>query len=197
MMTAARLDAATVRQAAQGRWAASILPALHIAVPTHPRRHAPCPVCGGHDRFRFDDRDGLGTFFCNQCDPQSGDGFALVMKVRQLPFGEALHLVAGVLGLDPTTPHSPRRPLPPPVVRIDRKARAFQFELGALDLRLRAEKMLQVAKGIDVSALTEAELARVLTQVAKAYADMERADLFEHTADGLMARHHAERTGAR
>ncbi|WP_435052153.1 primase-helicase zinc-binding domain-containing protein [Escherichia coli] len=42
-------------------------------------RHQPCPVCGGSDRFRFDDREGRGTWYCNQCG--AGDGLKLVEKV--------------------------------------------------------------------------------------------------------------------
>lgn len=196
MTTTARLDAATVRQAAQGRWA-SILPALSIAVPNHPRRHAPCPVCGGRDRFRFDDRDGLGSWYCNVCDPHAGDGFALVMKASRLPFREALSAVAGVLGIDPQAHTRPRRPLPMPPARIDRKARAFQFELGALDLRMRAERILQATKGMDVSELEDVGLDQMLAAVASAHADIDRAQLFEHTADTLTARYYAERTVAR
>ncbi len=42
-------------------------------------RHQACPVCGGADRFRFDDKRGRGTWFCNQCG--AGDGLKLVEKV--------------------------------------------------------------------------------------------------------------------
>lgn len=38
--------------------------------------HGPCPVCGGTDRFRFDDKDGKGTYFCSHCGP--GNGFKLL-----------------------------------------------------------------------------------------------------------------------
>lgn len=44
------------------------------------RHHGPCPVCGGKDRFRFDDKDGRGTWFCSQCDPQSGGGLLLLSR---------------------------------------------------------------------------------------------------------------------
>jgi phage/plasmid primase-like uncharacterized protein len=188
MMTAARLDAATVREAARGRWGSLILPTLDITVPDNTRRHAPCPVCGGKDRFRFDDRDGRGTFFCNQCDPHAGDGFDLVRKARNLPFRETLPLVAGVLGLDATSRMTTHRPLPPPIVRIDRRARAFQFTLGALDLRLRAEKILQAANRIDGAGLSDEARDQVMQSVSAAYADRDRADLFDHVADTLNAR---------
>lgn len=32
-------------------------------------KHGPCPMCGGTDRFRFDDKEGRGTYYCNQCGP--------------------------------------------------------------------------------------------------------------------------------
>lgn len=188
MTTAARFDAATVREAARGRWGHLILPALDITVPGNTRRHAPCPVCGGKDRFRFDDRDGLGTYYCNQCDPHAGDGFDLVRKARNLPFRETLPLVAGVLGLDATACMTTHRPFLPPIVRIDRRARAFQFALGALDLRLRAEKIMQVANRIDVAGLSDEALDKVMQSVTSAYADRDRADLFDHVADTLNAR---------
>lgn len=44
------------------------------------RHHGPCPVCGGKDRFRFDDKDGRGTWFCGQCDPKSGGGLLLLSR---------------------------------------------------------------------------------------------------------------------
>lgn len=42
------------------------------------RRHGPCPICGGKDRFRFDDKAGRGTWFCSHCDPHAGDGLSLL-----------------------------------------------------------------------------------------------------------------------
>ena len=49
------------------------------------RQHGPCPVCGGKDRFRFDDKDGRGTWFCSQCDPQSGGGLLLLSRYLGKP----------------------------------------------------------------------------------------------------------------
>ena len=65
----------TVKQAC-GHWP-RILPALGVTVIKN--RHQACPVCGGSDRFRFDDKEGRGTWFCNQCG--AGDGLKLVEKV--------------------------------------------------------------------------------------------------------------------
>jgi hypothetical protein len=95
-------DAHLVRDAAQHRWP-EILRQLNIAVPSTPKQHGPCPACGGTDRFRFDDEEGKGTWFCNQCSPKAGDGFALVQNVKRVTFPEAVQMVAGCLGLSPTS----------------------------------------------------------------------------------------------
>lgn len=50
-------------------------------------KHGPCPVCGGRDRFRFDNKDGRGTFFCSNCG--AGDGVSLVMKLKGWDFKTA------------------------------------------------------------------------------------------------------------
>ncbi|WP_245911073.1 primase-helicase zinc-binding domain-containing protein [Neisseria iguanae] len=38
----------------------------------------------GKDRFRYDDLDGQGTFFCNQYG--AGDGFSLIMHYLNCDF---------------------------------------------------------------------------------------------------------------
>ncbi|MDM4912857.1 primase-helicase zinc-binding domain-containing protein [Escherichia coli] len=58
---------------------AFVLAGLSIDVPDSSRRHAPCPACGGKDRFRFDD-NGRGSFICNQCG--AGDGLDLIKRVN-------------------------------------------------------------------------------------------------------------------
>ena len=85
-----------VTHAAAGRWP-SVLAGLHINVPDSPRRHGPCPSCGGSDRFRFDD-GGRGSFICNQCG--AGDGLDLIRKVNKCDTSEAARLAADVLGID-------------------------------------------------------------------------------------------------
>ncbi len=59
-------------------------------------RHQACPVCGGSDRFRFDDKEGRGTWFCNQCG--AGDGLKLVEKVFGVSASEAAGKVDAVTG---------------------------------------------------------------------------------------------------
>ncbi|BBE79901.1 MULTISPECIES: primase-helicase zinc-binding domain-containing protein [Phytobacter] len=89
----------TVNQAC-GHWA-RILPALGVKVIKN--RHQACPVCGGSDRFRFDDKEGRGTWFCNQCG--AGDGLKLVEKVFGVKPSEAARKVNAVTGsLPPVSP---------------------------------------------------------------------------------------------
>ncbi|EGT4275295.1 toprim domain-containing protein [Cronobacter sakazakii] len=89
----------TVKQAC-GHWP-RILPALGVKVIKN--RHQACPVCGGADRFRFDDKEGRGTWFCNQCG--AGDGLKLIEKVFGVKPAEAARKVDAVTGnLPPVAP---------------------------------------------------------------------------------------------
>ncbi|MDI4359120.1 DNA primase [Escherichia coli] len=89
----------TVKQAC-GHWP-HILSALGVEVIKN--RHQACPVCGGSDRFRFDDKEGRGTWFCNQCG--AGDGLKLVEKVFGVNPSEAAQKVNAVTGnLSPVAP---------------------------------------------------------------------------------------------
>lgn len=62
---------------ARGRWH-EILPQLGIDTRFLVNKHGPCPLCGGRDRYRFDDRDGSGSYYCHQCG--AGSGLILVRK---------------------------------------------------------------------------------------------------------------------
>ncbi len=79
---------------ARGRWP-GILEALGVEARFLRYRHGPCPMCGGKDRFRFDDKNGLGTWFCNQCG--SGDGFTLLRYFKGWAFDKAAKAVDGVI----------------------------------------------------------------------------------------------------
>ncbi|WOZ76602.1 DUF927 domain-containing protein [Kosakonia sacchari] len=85
----------SVASAARGRWP-HILSALGIDIPAG-HRHGACPKCGGSDRFRLDDKEGRGTWFCNQCG--NGDGLDLVRLVTGKGVKEASGMVAGTLSL--------------------------------------------------------------------------------------------------
>ena len=107
----------TVRQAAQGRWQ-GILRQLGIPEQFLVNRHGPCPVCEGKDRFRFDDREGRGTYYCNACG--AGDGFSLLMNYHGWDFKTAAHKVEETVG---TVPPAPAKPKPDPRLLLKRIAR--------------------------------------------------------------------------
>lgn len=93
-----RLDFDTVREQARGRW-----PAILQAAGVDPKYlrlnvHQPCPACGGRDRYRFDDKDGDGRYYCARCG--AGDGFQLIERVLHVSRAEALRTVARLLGVD-------------------------------------------------------------------------------------------------
>lgn len=92
-----------VISASENNWP-HVLGCLNINVPDSPRRHAPCPACGGKDRFRFDD-NGRGSFICNQCG--AGDGLDLIKRVNNCDTTEAALLAADVLGIDYRTTETP------------------------------------------------------------------------------------------
>lgn len=59
-------------------------------------KHGPCPICQGKDRFRFDDKEGAGTWICSHCG--AGDGFHLLQKINSWSFQEAAKHVEGIVG---------------------------------------------------------------------------------------------------
>ena len=63
---------------ATGRWC-SIL--KHLGVPESALSGSPCacPICGGIDRFRFEDRD-EGAYRCRRCGV--GNGLVLLRKLH-------------------------------------------------------------------------------------------------------------------
>jgi len=89
------LEKSEVSRAALGRWR-DILANFGLSDLALSGRHGPCPSCGGKDRFRFDDRDGRGTWICGQCG--AGDGFELMMRVGGWRFDECLERVNSAVG---------------------------------------------------------------------------------------------------
>jgi putative DNA primase/helicase len=69
-------------------------------------KHGPCPICGGKDRFRWDDKDGTGSYFCSGCGP--GDGFMLAEKVTGKTFKELFVLVQDNIGTVPMPEIKPK-----------------------------------------------------------------------------------------
>lgn len=70
-------------EACRHKWR-SLLPAFGVSERHLKGDHGPCPMCGGKDRFRFDDKDGSGSYFCSGCGP--GDGLDLLGKLKGWDF---------------------------------------------------------------------------------------------------------------
>jgi len=54
-------------------------------------RPGPCPICGGHDRFTYDNKRGRGDWVCRKCNdgsPKAGDGIELVCRVTGMSYIE-------------------------------------------------------------------------------------------------------------
>jgi putative DNA primase/helicase len=81
--------------AAKGKWRGIL---LELGVPeTFLRdKHGPCPLCGGQDRFRWDNRDGSGSYICGQCG--AGDGMKLAVEFTGKPFQEVASQIDGFVG---------------------------------------------------------------------------------------------------
>lgn len=90
---------------AQGQWP-MILNALGIDNCYLKNKHGACPVCGGKDRFRFDDIEGRGTFYCNQCG--SGTGIKLLQNFHKWSFLEAIDMVEKMLIISCEQGYMPR-----------------------------------------------------------------------------------------
>lgn len=91
---------------AAGRWR-NILPALGISADFLSGKHGPCPMCEGKDRWRFDDKDGRGTWFCTKCG--AGDGVKLVMLKLGIDFKAASAEIAKLVGSAPQEPKKRQR----------------------------------------------------------------------------------------
>lgn len=89
------LNSLPLKDRARGRWS-GILPALGIAETFLTGKHGPCPLCGGKDRWRWDNLEGRGTWICSKCG--AGDGIALVMERNGWEFSEAAKQIEAVIG---------------------------------------------------------------------------------------------------
>jgi putative DNA primase/helicase len=90
-----RNDMPNLKHRARGCWR-EVLPALGLPRQILSGKHQPCPMCGGKDRFRFDNKRNEGTWFCSQCG--AGDGITLVMKAKGLDFKTAAREIEALIG---------------------------------------------------------------------------------------------------
>lgn len=106
----------SIIDAANGRWPDILSTIAGLTPEQLTDTHQPCPLCGGTDRYRFDDLDGSGSWFCNQCGGKdgrggAGNGMDLLMRRTGLPFADAARRIEQHLGLQPE-PTSKRRTKP-------------------------------------------------------------------------------------
>lgn len=88
----------TAAEIATGRWH-YILPALGVGEQFLKNKHGPCPICGGKDRFRYDNKDGRGSWICNQCG--ADDGYGLLQRLNGWSFRQVREEVERVVGISP------------------------------------------------------------------------------------------------
>ena len=94
-------------EAARGRWR-GILASLGMPESFLTGKHGPCPICGeGTDRFRFDDKEGRGSWICTRCG--AGDGMALAMRFTGLGFADAASKIDEIIRNVKPTISAPKR----------------------------------------------------------------------------------------
>ena len=85
----------SVKELAYGRWP-GILAMLGVDPKFLTNRHGPCPLCGGRDRWRFDDK-GRGTWYCSH--DGAGDGISLLQKLKGWDFKETARQIEAIVGV--------------------------------------------------------------------------------------------------
>lgn len=108
-------------EAARGRWR-FILTQFGIEESHLRNLHGPCPICGGRDRFRWDDKDGTGSYFCSQCGP--GYGLGLLMKVKGWDFPKAAKEVDSLLPDAPVKDF--KKPESDPGIALDKVTKSLR-----------------------------------------------------------------------
>ena len=78
-----------------GRWL-DVLVALGVDRRYLINKHGKCPFCGGNDRYRFDNKEGNGTFYCNHCG--AGDGFKFLKKMFNWEFKKSVDEIRNIIG---------------------------------------------------------------------------------------------------
>ena len=94
--------------AAKGKWR-GILTELGVPRDHLNGKHHPCPVCGGTDRWRFDNLEGRGTSICNACGGMSG--MTLAMGITGMAFPDCASRIDAMVGnIKPeSTPAAPMK----------------------------------------------------------------------------------------
>jgi putative DNA primase/helicase len=101
----------TALEAASGRWPELLVSLAHLSADQLTDTHQPCPACGGEDRYRWDQDDADGGWYCNQCGGKNhqgggGSGMDLLTRVTGWDFKQACRHIERHLGI--TTDSTPR-----------------------------------------------------------------------------------------
>ena len=92
-----------------GRWPDLLMQLAGLTPDQLTDTHQPCPLCGGEDRYRFDDLNGTGSWYCNQCGGKdqsggAGSGMDMLMRRTGLTYPEACKRIEQHLNIKPEPP---------------------------------------------------------------------------------------------
>ena len=92
-----------------GRWPDLLMQLAGLTPDQLIDTHQPCPLCGGEDRYRFDDLNGTGSWYCNQCGGKDhtgggGSGMDMLMRRTGLTYPEACKRIEQHLNIKPEPP---------------------------------------------------------------------------------------------
>jgi putative DNA primase/helicase len=90
-------------------------------------KHGPCPLCGGTDRFRFDDKKGSGSWICSQCG--SGDGMMLAIKYTGREFKDVAMEIDKMQGVEKKQIKDDR---PDPAIRLNKTRAELKPDDGTI-----------------------------------------------------------------
>lgn len=117
-------------EVADGRWP-DILEYLGLDARYLSRKNGPCPVCEGNDRYRWINDSGGGRWVCNQCRPETADGFELAMAALGMSFHEVARAIEEMRG----------------VANVPRKKASVDYSIVARNLDRVSAKCWLIKKG--------------------------------------------------
>ena len=99
----------TLTELTNGRWPDLLMQLAGLTPDQLTDTHQPCPLCGGEDRYRFDDLNGTGSWYCNQCGGKDhtgggGSGMDMLMRRTGLTYPEACKRIEQHLNIKPEPP---------------------------------------------------------------------------------------------
>lgn len=130
----------------------------------------PCPICGGTDRFTYDNKSGRGDWVCRKCkdgSPMAGDGLQLICRFTGMSFIQLALEIEGERMPAPVAQRDCARPAVAPRRRLDPAKAAARLDRiwgGAQPLRPGDHAMSylsQRVRGLDAAPSTAIRLAQL------------------------------------